>query len=226
MKCLKKLERKYYKYSYSNWEQPIITTENAVCSQNKINYIGGTVFGAECSVQFSASYKLIHLFDCTASQGIYNRVELTPMPCYVLWYNPNPLNITQIALFNDCELNDGADKIRPICGWEIHGSTDNINWNTLATGENYDESTGKNTLVRRTWWYIDLSNNTNYYKYHRLWITSRGARATATGGWYVTELGDLIFTATEQTITNGTVSDYNFYKDEETYITLPYQVIS
>lgn len=112
------------------------------------------------------------------------------------WYNPEPIKITNIRIKNSIEA------IYSITEGSVLGSNDYSTWTTIKSFTN-------STTTALAEWDIDLSDNTGLYKYHRISITKGNPTYVAIGRMYLT--------AYTRTITPGTSSDYDFYKDVDEY---------
>ena len=113
------------------------------------------------------------------------------------FYNPTPIKVTGLSF-------SGAGA-GPMGGYtksyNLYASNNGANWTSLGS---YNQNTDATTIV-----YNSISNN-SYYKYYRIDSTSRNTRDA---------ISSLVITATEQitTIIESTSSDYDFYKDVNTY---------
>ena len=81
-------------------------------------------------------------------------------------------------------------------------SEDGTNWTQITTYSN-------SATAALAEWNIDLSFNTNYYKYYRIGVSTKHATYVAIGELYLTA-----FTRDKQ---ESTSSDYDFYQDETVY---------
>lgn len=90
---------------------------------------------------------------------------------YIDMYNPLPLNITSIKIYNQLVDN------RASSAGKIYGSNDGTNWTQLTTYSNSNQSSGGI-------WTISLSSNSNYYKYYRMESTAGGSG----GYWSIAEI--------------------------------------
>ena len=79
----------------------------------------------------------------------------------------------------------------PIGGVNILGSKDGINYTLLKSYTNTNGTGG-------AWWTIDMSNNTNYYKYYRIQHTTK---SLAGDGSASVGIARLIITATQKIVT-------------------------
>ena len=145
-----------------NFIQPILTANGTM---------GGDSFAVEQSSTLS-SYYAYKMFDNNAS----TEAVADYSNAYFTFYNPNPLNVTAIAITND------SDSRRAIQTCKVSVSNDGTTFTDIYTYS--DGSTGSQT------WTIDLSSNTGYYNYYRV-------TALTTGG-YPYGIIQTNITATEQ----------------------------
>lgn len=114
-------------------------------------------------------------------------------PQWVSWYNPEPLKVTRLFI--------GGHSAGNLKHFKVQASNDNLNWIDLKEVEN---------TIQTADYEVDLTNNTEYYLYYRLYITS------SYYGSY-----DLIdgfnMTAVSCSVVEGTPSDYDFYEDVDIY---------
>lgn len=188
MKAYKETIRTYYKYVYDSFSQPVLSANGT---------IGENAFAVLPSAQDN-SYPCWKAFDnntstfwCTAAKTLANQ--------NIVMYNPVQLNVTGISITN--KNNNNA----AITAGTVYGSDDNLNWNELTTFTN-------SVTTALSVWSIDLSGNTEYYKYYKLAITSSGGASNNRGA--ITEVS---LTATERTVEESTSSDYDFYIDTYNY---------
>ena len=138
----------FYQYVIRDWTPPVLTADGVM---------GGDNFAVSASsVSTDYNQYAFHQFrgavDSLGSGWIGN----APTQWFT-FYNPNPLNITEIVLGD----NNGTTTYLAK-NFTFQGSNDNYTWTTLYT--NSSRTTGNLT--------ISLPDNTNYYKYHRFYITS------------------------------------------------------
>ena len=104
-------------------------------------------------------------------------------------YNPNALNITSLKVMN---MNYSVTyRNQPIGGVNILGSKDGINYILLKSHTNTNNAGG-------AWWTINMSNNTNYYKYYRIQHTTA---SLAGDGSTSVSIARLIINATQKIVT-------------------------
>ncbi len=156
----------------SAWTQPKLTSAGT---------IGGTSFACAVSTQFSG-YEAFRALDGTKTGGNGDSAWCsTGLPAYFTFYNPNPIKVTGLEIWNRTYGNICAIK-----GGEIQASNDNQTWVTLTTFTN-------TVTAHNASWTIDLSDNTQGYKYYKIYITS----STDYYGKYQPGMGELAITANE-----------------------------
>lgn len=142
------------------WTQPILT-ENGV--------LGGESFAVAASDVYSAdgdNYQPYRMFDGDVSTS-WQSNGTTASSTYFTFYNPTPLKVTKITW-------SGTPKYGTITAGRVFGSNNNTDWTELATFSGGTTTGGT----------MDLSSNTNYYKYYRITPTSwTDTSGTLTNGW-------------------------------------------
>ena len=180
MKAVKEIERKYYKYQYQEFVQPVLTANGT---------LGGSNFAVRDNYNTTVAFQAFDNSLTTAwFSSAVNGVD------YLIFYNPIPLIVTNINCYN----------YQWITGkWEVYGSNDNTSYELLATGTNTLNTNGSN-------FDINLSSNTKAFKYYKINCLTNLANLRV-------GFGELTITATEQTVIDGTASNYDFYIDDNTY---------
>ena len=140
-KIVNEIIRKYYKYQYSSWTQPVLSANGT---------IGGNSFAVDSYNSYGNNYAY-YAFDGVTS-GTNNVWSPSSLPAYITIYNPSPLNITSITV------TDWSQHFART--GTIEASNDNITYTTLTSWT----STNSTSFGQ---WTIDLSSNTGYYKYYR-----------------------------------------------------------
>ena len=115
---------------------------------------GGSSFAVFASAVFVSGNEAYKAFDNDASTCWQSQ---TNYPQYLAFYNPEPLNVTNLQITN-------AGNAATIKGWEVQVSNDNSTWVKIAEGTS---SEGANAT-----WNIDLSSNTAYANYYRIYVLS------------------------------------------------------
>lgn len=191
LSTIKNVERKYFKYSYSAFVQPALTSDGR---------LGGDGFAIEGS-NYLSSYYPWHAFDQSTrytSWIPYARYNDTN-PEYMIMYNLKPLNVTNITV-----KNGSANDTAWVSG-DIQYSNDGVTWTNGVSWTNSNQTGGAT-------WSIDLSSNTNYYNYYKINISEWKHRST-----YARAVEEITLTATERSIVSGNASDYDYYLDLDTY---------
>lgn len=151
---------------------------------------GGSNFAAFATSEFSTAYQAWHAFDGekgSSSTPWIGNGTNVGLGCY----NPNPLTVSGIYITNNYNV--------PTAG-SVQTSTDGVTWTDVQS------FTNSTTTVGATW-YIELSTPITNVQYIRLFITSPSTPRVA----------EMELNATERTVTEGTSSDYDFYKDIDKY---------
>lgn len=181
MKAYRLTEKRYYKYVYKNWQQPVLSEDGI---------IGGDSFAVWCSG--AQSYAPAYMaFDNDPATRYYSYPA--GLPRDLVFYNPNPLNVTKLVITN---VNNTNPKVT---GYTIYGSNDNSDWVELTSGTNDNTTAGAS-------WDIDLSSNPKYYKFYMFRTTK-----CWTGGNAYAVIAEMTITATEKTVQESTEDDYDFY---------------
>lgn len=184
---IKETIRNYYKYQYSSWTQPVLSDNGT---------IGGDSFSVSTTSVYTAGNDIYKGFDNNTDTYYAGAYDAKPI---ITMYNPLPLKITNIQVTNRIS---GTDSVE-IRDYKINVSNDNINYTTILTGTNTDSSYGGV-------WNINLSSNTNAYKYYQIEVLSIGSVNYC-------EFAEIKITATQRVTGEGSSADYDFYKDVEVY---------
>jgi len=183
--------RKYYKYQTSSWTQPVLTWNGLV---------NGSDFAVYASYEGTPAY---YAFDDNASNYWSGGSIVSGNTIDYFIFSQNKLNISNW----NYKISSNTYN-RPEEG-SIYGSNDNENW-TLITSYSIERVAGTTTF--------DISMNANYYNYYKWHITSSSNGIPISGGkWSNGFRCNITLTATQQTIVEGTSSDYDFYKDITNY---------
>lgn len=189
MKAVKKIERKYYKYTIADWVQPVLT-ENGT--------IGGDSFAVKASSLLSQKYDAFHAFDGQEKTWF---ITGTPQPQWLIMYNPLPLNVSKIH-YSHTDSNYWATEV------DIQASkTGEGDWITLAS------FSGLTMKAEYDW---DIDTNGEYYQYYRLYIKSASRTDTQHSARHAS-INKLILTALEKTTFEATQDDYDDYVDNASY---------
>lgn len=129
------------------WTQPTLTSNGT---------LGGDSFAVYSSRQYTANYYAYKAFDGNSTTNWLINTANVPTKVDLDFYNPNPINVTNIEITNRSGYDTYATKA------DVYGSFDNVNFTLLASVEN---STATTALAK---WNIDLSSNNKYYTYYRI----------------------------------------------------------
>lgn len=128
--------------------------------------IGGDAFAVEMDSQLDANRPVWKAFDGNTVLNNANTDQLSTKsghPHWVKFYNPHPLSVSKITIFN------GADNCMPL-DWEFQYSDTNTDedWHTLTSGTN-------TVLTTNGEWSFDVTNSGSH-KYYRFYTTSGAGR--------------------------------------------------
>ena len=142
--------------------------------------VGGDTFGCEGSGDYGGA-NLYYMFNGDTTGGAaFNFWETlsTQTPWWFTFYNPVPIRVTSLKFQNYGSTVPAANYV-PTSG-TVKGSNDNTSWASLTPILSWTNSnTGADAL-----WTIDLSSNTNSYKYYRVDITgSSGGNLIVRNCW-------------------------------------------
>lgn len=129
--------------------QPTLTNSNGD--------FGGVRYGVDASSVLGTDY-VYRAFDKTSATYWHSASGL---PQWIAWYNPTPINVTKIKITNSSSHTSHLG----ITGGKIRASNDGINWTDVKTFTNSETAIG-------TEWFIYLSDNTEYYNYYMIYVTS------------------------------------------------------
>jgi len=120
--------------------------------------MSGSMFAVSASNEYSASYPAWKAFDDNSSNTYWQSTNTTP-PHWIMWYNPDPIKVSNIAI-----TNGGNSSNYSIQDCLVQASNDNANWTTLVT------LTGHTVTTTNTAWDVPIpSNKRGFYKYYRLY---------------------------------------------------------
>lgn len=182
--------RKYYKYVDTAFTTPILSDD-------------GLIDSYKFSVKADAysTYHAWRLFDGSSSTGFIPAARTGDIGnTNIIMYNPNPLKITSIAMTNNLGTTIKAGGVL--------ASVDNVTYTLLTSFTNTNATSGAT-------WDIDLSSNTNFYKYYKIqftewtWTTQRPRSFAEVG-----------LTAVERNTVSSDETDYDFYIDIDGYKTI------
>lgn len=169
-------ETLYYKYVENTWVQPTISSDGT---------LGGNRFACKAS-SVNSSDNPYKAFDSNNETQFTLNANTGTMTIY----NPVAIKISSVSIRNGYQ----SSWVRAITSGTIYGSNDNASWTQLKT------FTNSNKTVSAVW-SIDMSTNSNYYKYYRFDIKGDGEYARITG---------MTITATQKDVVAGTAEDYDY----------------
>ena len=130
--------------------QPVLTADGT---------LGGSAFAVYASNYHSADYATYKAFNGSTSDGYSSSVNPSSQTIYLTMYNPVAIKISSLKFTN---VPSGLTSSSPNA-FSVQGSNDNSGWTTIGSFTNTNNTNGVT-------WSISLSGD--YYKYHRLVITS------------------------------------------------------
>ena len=137
----------------TNWSQPVLTSNGT---------LGGNSFAVAASTEYDVSAAAYKAFDgYTSGEGHYYRsryVDIGATHTFT-FFNPTALKVSNISY-----LNYGQTIVIPVSG-TVYGSNNGSSWTTITTYTNSVYTAGQS-------WNINLSGNTNYYKYYKVDFTN------------------------------------------------------
>jgi len=119
--------------------------------------IGGDSFAVTSIPAYGDGYATYYPFAIDANQDLGRTWAVYDDDADYIMYNPTPLCITNIQITNRNE----SPYSRAIESGKAYASNDNSTWTELTTFTN-------NMLGTNQVWDINLSTNTDYYKYYKL----------------------------------------------------------
>ena len=124
----------------SAWIQPILSANGT---------LGGDSFAVEASNTYSSNYAWKAFDDVSANTYWSPGTTSTLAKTYYTFYNPEPLNVTQIECV--CTANNYWSSID-----SVEGGNDGTNWTSITKS-----SSGKPTITC-------VLNNSEFYKYYKI----------------------------------------------------------
>lgn len=194
------IERKYYKYNYIQFEQPILSRDGI---------LGGKDFAADYIVNNNAGNYVSHpsaykIFDGQYGTYVTTTYDRTIMRCNFTMYNPNPISVKGLQIdFLTWEWDSSANHPENT----LYYSDDGNNWTVL-------KEFGQQSGATQT---FNCSENTGYHKYYRFMIRTRGSDGA--DGLCVREI---TLDALEKIVVESNQSNYDFYIDFDEYKCLKY----
>ena len=177
---------KYYKYTYSSWTQPVLTANGT---------LGGDSFAVTESGSYNDSNPAYRVFDSdTSSHCIFDKSS-----GYLMFYNPNPLKVTELTITNAVSDIWGT---RALTAGTVYGSNNGTAFNKIKDFTN-------STTEGSAGWSIDMSANTQGYKYYKIIVTDTSYSNSGAASQCM--VSNLAITATQQTgSVESTSADYDY----------------
>ena len=189
-KLVKKDERKYYKYSYESWEQPLLS-ENGIMGRSKFAVDQSSYLGTNVLAWKAFDADNTNSSDCWHSANGH--------PAWIGWYNPNPLKITSIQVRN--RNSDGSY----IKTYNLSYSDNGTTYTDIITGAT---SPSQSAFA---YWTITVPE-TDAHKYWRLVCTASSGSNSA-----YTAIQTITITATQYMPVESDETDYDYYEDVTSY---------
>jgi len=149
--------------------------------------MGGGTFAIMCSSSYNSNFDVYKAFDGNSSTTWSAGQESGDI--YIVFYNPNLINITNIAIKNISSASIAGYFYSG--GGEVFGSLDGTEWTKLTDYTNTVSSYGST-------WNISLTDNKGFYNYYKVNTTAPHPWG-GSQGWVIAEC---VATGTE--ITSGT----------------------
>lgn len=176
---------KYYKYKYSDFVQPILTSNGT---------LGGDSFACVASGEMDSSRKAWNAFDGVNSSSESGCWHSTSGSSHWLnFYNPKQLKISKIIIHNRPSTSTGA--VNSIGNFRILNSNDNSNWEQVYSGQNTNNSSKAQIVV-------DIPDTAEPAKYWQINILSNLETT-------YTAIGEIEIEAQEVTLVEATKDDYD-----------------
>ena len=183
----------------SDFTQPVLTSNGT---------LGGNSFAVACSEVNTAHgwvNNIAACFDGKTDTGYISNANgiYLPATSEIIIYNPVPLNIKKFTLSQG-----PANSYGGLHAGTIYGSDNGINWLKVGT---YSGLTANASTITE---YINLPNNTGYYKYTKI--------ANTTGGTHGVVVKEITLTATQKTgtvkLSEVTKAEFDQLPDTQKYI--------
>lgn len=176
---------KYYKYTYANWTQPVLTANGTV---------GGTSYAVRVSTEYTSdgNHRGYRAFDGSKTTQWEANVRNTSQ--WIEFYSPVELKVSSIDFVNRSSSSTTYTK------WKLTVSNDGTNYITIKTFDTGSSSNGASWSVS-----FDMSKG---YKYFKLSVGDSGA---LTGSDAKPSFAEITFKAKEVTGTvESTANDYDY----------------
>lgn len=137
-------------YTPVYFAQPILTANGT---------LGGSSFAVSASNYYSADYAAYKAFNGSMNDGYSSSVNPSNQTIYLTFYNPVAIKVSALTFTN---VPSGLTSSSPKA-FSVQGSNDNSAWATIGSFTNENNTNGAR-------WRVSLHGD--YYKYHRIVITS------------------------------------------------------
>ena len=197
MKCYSKPIRKYYKYVYTPWTQPLASNDNWFWGQNNDRYV---VWGShEAGAAYCAFNGSLEPDNCWwTNHGVTSSTNWC-----ALYFRPYiRLKLSQVLIRNE---NRTPENFKH--GW-LQGY-DNVNDSWVNIVELFGVNAGDAVMT------FTVPNNTPVYPQYRLYFDE----AYSTAG---VSIQIVTYSGQQESIVAGTENDYDFYVDYSTYTSCPH----
>lgn len=177
------IERKYYKYIYNPWTQPVLSGNGTM---------GGTTAAASASNVHSSydgqPWRAFNGADASSSGWANNNIA---PPQWLMFYNPTAFMLQNFTVIN---------RYHVWTTFTLQGSNDGVTFTDIETFTNSD------TTYQSSWSKSISSANQKMYKYYRFYITETSSNSAA-------DVLQVKLYGVVKSYTESTSSDYDFYED-------------
>jgi len=194
MKAVREIVRKYYKYIYESWTQPVLTSNGEMGSDTPACSV---TYGScrDGSTNTSLAYCA---FDRNSSTRITMWSGSTTTPQTITFYNPEPIKFENMVI----TFGANAYAIWRMQSGYLKGSNDGTNWEQITSFTQNASAT------------LTLTGSNAHYKYFAL----TGTLLTQVTNSIDADIVEIEFINSEQvTVVESTQQDYDFYKDIPIY---------
>lgn len=190
MKAVKEITRKYYKYVYTTFEQPPLSSNGTMGADRWA--VSGWVNGGVPDFGQGTPYGSV--YPQTSSYNVYSKGGQPSIA--VIMYTPTPTIITGLT-YTAVWGNYGDSYVYV----RVRASNDNSNWTVLYPQAGIHEGTQTLTFT-----------NTVLYKYYELYVLTTGG-----GNHDGIRISGVKLIGQEKTVTEGTEQDYDYFRDTPIY---------
>ena len=197
MKTFYNSKTRYYKYVNTPFIQPTLNANRTV---------GGNSFACYYSSTYSpgsTNHEGYHAFDKNLATYWHSAGG---MPQWLGFYNPDPIKVTKLTITNPNANNQN------VTAGKVYASNDNNDWTDLG-----DWTCPNNQAYAK--WDINLSSNTNAYKYYRIYVTACNYYHSGYHAYYAV-ITEVEITATQTSLVESTSSDYDIEVEGNAFYTM------